>query len=144
MNDTERLIAIEEIKRMRARYIRMLDTRNWDELITLYTPDATLSFQTEAPGVVNRGRDEILKAIAAALADVATVHYIHAAEIEIQSADRATGIWALEDTLWFGPKSASPGRNFHAYGHMHDTYRKIDGKWLIQSADIVRLRVDEL
>jgi SnoaL-like domain len=137
-----RLAAIEDIRHMRSRYLRMLDTKNWTELAKLYTRDATLAFHTEEPGVVSRGRDEILKRITTLLVDVTTIHYAHTAEIVFQSDARATGIWALEDKLWFGPKSSSPGLRVHAYGHLNDEYCKVDGAWLLQSAEITRLRVD--
>jgi hypothetical protein len=143
MNDVERLVAIEQIRRMRSRYLRMLDTRNWDEVANAYAPDATLAFHTEAPGVVSRGRAQIIATITSTLVDVTTVHFGHMAEIDILSPQRATGVWALEDTLWFGPKSMYPGRRVHAYGHLNDSYSKIDGRWLLQDVEITRLRVDQ-
>jgi hypothetical protein len=142
MNDLERLIAVEEIGKMRARYLRLLDTRNWDDLIKLYAPDATLSFQTEAPGIVNRGHAEIRKAITMHLVDVVTAHSAHMLELEFLSDTRAKGSWTLEDWLWFGPKSAAPGRHVHAFGHLNDEYVKSGSAWLIQSADITRVRVE--
>jgi hypothetical protein len=143
MDDVERLVAIEQICRMRSRYLRMLDTKNWDEVANAYAPDATLAFHTEAPGVVSRGRTQIIATITSTLVDVTTVHYGHMAEIDILSPHRATGVWALEDMLWFGAKSMYPGRRVHAYGHLNDTYSKIDGRWLLQDVEITRLRVDQ-
>src|SRR5262249_55309691 len=121
---------------------RLLDTRHWDELIKLYAPDATLSFQTEAPGVIFRGHAEIIKSITTHLVDVVTAHYGHMLELEFLSDTRAKGVWMLEDLLWFGPKSMSPGHHVHARGHLNDEYVKIDGNWLLQNADITRVRVD--
>jgi len=141
MDDLARLIAMEDIKKMRARYLRLLDTRDWDNLIKLYAPDATLSFQTEAPGVINRGHADILKSVTTFLVDVLTIHHAHTPELEFLSDTRAKGVWVLEDRLWFGPKSLAPGRHVHAFGHLNDEYVKIGGDWLIQSADITRVRV---
>jgi hypothetical protein len=143
MDTLSRLAAIEDIRHMRARYLRMLDTQNWPELAKLYTADATLAFHTEEPGVVSRGRDAIMTRVANLLVDVRTAHYAHMAEIEFLSDDRATGIWALEDKLWFGPRSSAPGLSVHAYGHLHDRYSRIDGQWLLQDVEITRLRVEQ-
>jgi hypothetical protein len=142
VDDVERLVAIEQIRRMRSRYLRMLDTKNWDEVANAYAPDATLAFHTEAPGIVSRGRTQIIAMITSTLVDVDSVHYAHTAEIDLLSPHRATGVWALEDKLWFGPKSMYPGRRVHAYGHLEDSYSKIDGRWLLQDVQITRLRVD--
>ena len=81
--------------------------------------------------------------IADLLVGVTTVHYAHMAEIEFLSDDRATGIWALEDKLWFGPSSSAPGLRVHAYGHLRDRYSKINGAWLLQEVEITRLRVEQ-
>ena len=35
-----RLLAIEEIKQLKARYFRFLDTKDWAGLTTVFTPDA--------------------------------------------------------------------------------------------------------
>lgn len=143
MTDTERLVAIEAIKQLRSRYLRLLDTKQWDEMVALYTTDATLRFEAEAPDVVFRSREGIREMVASSLVDVTTVHHAHMAEIELQSPDKATGIWALEDTLWFGPNSRAPGRHIHSFGHLHDSYARIDGRWLIKDVAITRLRIDQ-
>jgi hypothetical protein len=30
----------------------------------------------------------------------------------------------------------------HGYGHYHETYEKVDGRWLIASTTLTRLRTD--
>ena len=30
----------------------------------------------------------------------------------------------------------------HGYGHYHETYEKLDGRWLIKTIALTRLRVD--
>jgi hypothetical protein len=143
LTDTERLVAIEAIKLLRFRYLRLLDTKQWDEMVALYTTDATLRFEVEAPDMVFRGREGIREMAATSLVDVITVHHAHMAEIEFQSPERATGIWALEDTLWFGPNSRAPGKHIHSFGHLNDSYVCVDGRWLIKDVAITRLRIDQ-
>jgi hypothetical protein len=68
------------------------------------------------------------------------VHQGHAPEIEITSSTTARGIWAMEDRLRW-----PPGGRFatlDGYGHYHETYEKIAGKWKIKSSKLTRLRVD--
>jgi ketosteroid isomerase-like protein len=143
LNDTERLVAIDAIKQLRSRYLRLLDTKQWDEMVTLYTTDATLRFETEAPGMVFRGREGILEMVSTSLVDVISVHHGHMAEIEFQSPDKASGVWALEDILWFGPDSRAPGKRIHSFGHLKDIYARFGGRWLIKEVAITRLRVDQ-
>ena len=40
MSEIERLVAIEEIKQLVARRIRLMDTKNWDEYPDTHAPDA--------------------------------------------------------------------------------------------------------
>ena len=35
----ERLVAIEDIKQLKARYFRLMDQKNWDGFEKLFTPD---------------------------------------------------------------------------------------------------------
>ena len=49
----------------------------------------------------------------------------------------ARGVWALEDVVRFGP-----GVNLRGYGHYTETYEKTDGRWLITSSALTRLRED--
>ena len=71
------------------------------------------------------------------LRNQATVHQVHAPEIDITSATTARGVWALEDVVRFGP-----GVNLRGYGHYHETYEKLDGQWRIKSSKLTRLRED--
>lgn len=48
----------------------------------------------------------------------------------------------MEDMLRWKDRPASRVAALHGYGHYRETYRKIDGAWLIQSLKLSRLRVD--
>ena len=37
---------------------------------------------------------------------------------------------------------ARPGLNLLGYGHYHETYEKVDGRWYIKSSKLTRLRED--
>ena len=106
MTDAERLLAIEEIKRLFARRIRAMDTKDWALYDTCHAPDATLdSFGTlpdrhKPAGAIARGKDQILEMIKKVVdgkIKLTTVHHAHMPEIEITSPTSANGIWAMED-----------------------------------------------
>lgn len=149
MTERERLIAIEDIKRLVAKRIRTMDTKNWVEYDTCHAPDATLdSFGTlpdrhKPAGSIARGKDQILdmiKKVVDGKVKLTTVHHAHTPEIEITSPTTANGIWAMEDLLWW--RNGDKEEHLHGWGHYHEIYVKIDGAWLIQSRVLTRLRVD--
>ena len=42
MDTVERLEAIEEIKQLKARYFRCMDTKDWHGFTTVFAPDARM------------------------------------------------------------------------------------------------------
>jgi hypothetical protein len=132
----EALGEIESIKQLKARYCRLLDTKDWAAWRAIFTDDF-LSDTSEAGGKVIEGADEFVAFTRKSLRNQATVHQVHAPEIELTSATTARGVWALEDVVRFGP-----GVNLRGYGHYKETYEKIDGQWRIKSSKLTRLRED--
>ncbi|MCU1452874.1 MAG: hypothetical protein JWN46_1020 [Acidimicrobiales bacterium] len=92
------LVAIEEIKRLKYRYLRCLDLKRWDELAAVFVADATAQYGDR---LTFTGRDEVVDFMRGNLGtDMITVHHCHHPEIDV-SADGATavGTWHLEDTV---------------------------------------------
>src|SRR5262245_61312520 len=81
---------IEEIKQLKARYVRHIDAQDWqawaDEVITE-------DFRHESVGEVYEGRDHAIESISKAMAGGVATHQCHTPEITITDADHATGIW---------------------------------------------------
>jgi SnoaL-like domain len=146
VNPVERLEAIEEIKQLKARYFRCMDTKDWDGFASVFAPDARMDvtgeFSDDAADRrgVTTGNREIAAFVRASIDEVATVHHAHTPEIDVTSSTSATGIWAMEDHLWW--PEGSPISKMHGYGHYHETYEKLDGRWLITSTTLTRLRTD--
>lgn len=130
------LVEIEAIRQLKARYCRLLDTKDWTAWRALFADDF-LSDTSPAGGKVIQGADEFVAFTRKSLRNQATVHQVHAPEIELTSPTTARGIWALEDVVRFGP-----GVNLRGYGHYHETYEKIDGQWRFKSSTLTRLRED--
>ncbi|ULE33287.1 nuclear transport factor 2 family protein [Mycobacterium sp. IDR2000157661] len=130
------LVEIESIKQLKARYCRLLDTKDWTAWRDIFTDDFH-SDTSESGGKVIDGADEFVAFTRKSLRNQATVHQVHAPEIEVTSASTACGVWALEDVVRFGP-----GVNLRGYGHYTETYEKTDGQWRIKSSKLTRLRED--
>lgn len=161
MDDVQKLLAIEEIKRLKAAYFRAMDTKAWDEFRTLFTEDVTID-TTEAftpldhagqaieaglphtppnPALLLRGVDRFIEMQHHHLDGMSTVHHGHMPEIELLSENEASGTWAMEDKLRW-PEGKGPMRLMHGYGHYRERYRKVDGRWRIASLKLTRIRID--
>jgi SnoaL-like protein len=146
MDLIERLAAIEQIKRLKARYFRCLDTKDWNAFADVFAGDAVLDVSDEVAtsddpdaGVV-RGNQELARYVRSHVDEVVTVHHGHMPEIDLVTPTTATGIWAMEDKLRWPP--GAPIAAMHGYGHYHETYVKVDGQWRIASLKLTRLRLD--
>lgn len=132
------LPTIEAIKQLKARYCRHLDAKDWAAWRTIFADDF-VSDTSEAGGKVIAGADDFVAFTRRALGrpNQPTAHQVHTPEIELTSATTARGIWALQDVVRFGP-----GVTLVGYGHYHETYEDIDGRWVITSSKLTRLRED--
>ena len=133
---TDAAAEIEAIKRLKSRYCRYLDTKDWAAWRALFTDDF-VSDTSRAGGKIITGADEFVAFTRKSLRSQPTVHQVHAPDIELDSPTTAHGVWALEDVVRFGP-----GVNLRGYGHYTETYEKVDGGWLIASSMLTRLRED--
>jgi len=146
VDTVERLEAIEEIKQLKARYFRCMDMKDWDGFTTVFAADARIDVSGELSGDVGgergvtTGNREIAAFVRGSIDDVTTVHHGHTPEIDVTSPTNATGIWAMEDHLWW--PEGSPITTMHGYGHYHETYEKVKGRWRITSTTLTRLRTD--
>jgi hypothetical protein len=127
---------VEAIRRLKARYFRTMDTKDWDEMRKVFTDDVVID-TSEAGGGIVRGADEFMTFLQEALGGAVTVHQGHMPEIDIISETTATGIWALNDiVIW------PNGVRLDGYGHYHETYEKGANGWRIKSSTLTRLHTD--
>lgn len=146
-NDVRALRAIEDIKRLKARYFRFIDTKQWSKLRTVFTDDC--SFEGLWAG--GDGADAFIASIQRNLAGVPTVHMGFMPEIEVIDDHTARGIWAMTDYLEWEPDSRAyrgvsvPGqRGIRGYGHYSEEYTLTDEGWRISHLRMTRLRIDPL
>lgn len=138
MDDVVRLLELEELKQLKARYCRLLDTKQWAAWRELFTDDFD-SDTTQAGGKRIRGGDAFVAFVRSHLGKSArvTVHQVQAAELKLTSETTAEGIWGLNDVVKFWP-----GFTLIGYGHYYETYEKVGGRWRIKSSRLHKLRDD--
>ena len=144
MNQIEQLVAKEDIRELKARYCRCLDTKDWDGLAALFLDDAVLDVQQDTGNLPITGRVGILDQIRFAVIDAATSHQVHTPEIAFVSDDEATGVWAMQDrVVWQPGKSPLPGvASITGYGQYHERYRQTADGWKYASLRLTRFHVD--
>jgi hypothetical protein len=131
------LVALEEIRQVKYRYLRCVDQKLWDELADVFTADATVDYGTRVYGkpLKMNGRDEIIAFFRAKLGpDVITVHAAGQPEITVDGGT-ATGSWRFEDkVIATEHRVVIVGAAFY-----QDRYeRGDDGRWRIAHTGYVR------
>jgi uncharacterized protein (TIGR02246 family) len=144
MTNSEQLLAIEEIKQLKSRYFRCMDTKDWAGFEAVFAPDASVDYTP--PGADSAdwsasGRERIVEFVRRIVEPAITVHHGHMPEVEVTSPTTARAIFAMEDLIWW--PEGSRRRTLHGWGHYHESYIKMDGKWLIKTLRLTRLRVDQ-
>src|SRR5579859_7738559 len=89
----QQLWDIEQIKQLKARYFRFLDTRNWDGFADLFTEDCKhYGYFADDPSRTLVGLAEYLPFLKAVVTPGRSVHHGHMPEITLTSPTEATGI----------------------------------------------------
>jgi len=148
MDTVEKLVAIEAIRLLKARYWRAIDTRDPDLLRSIFTDDVTIDLRAEVPEGPNdhmvwRDSIKFVSDVIINLKGVVTAHFGHNPEIEILSATEATAIWPMQDYFWVDPaQSALPFRALRGFGHYHDKCVLTESGWKICYSRLDRVRIE--
>jgi hypothetical protein len=131
----------EAIRRLKARYCRFLDTKDYEAWKALFAPDVVVKLDMAistggadgqtAPDL--NGLDEFVPVVLGGVEHAQTKHHVHTPEIDLTSDTTASAIWAMEDLLLF-----PDGGELFGAGHYHETYEKRDGGWVITSLHLTR------
>ena len=135
-DQVQRLADIEEIGRLKARYCRCVDTKDWDGYGALVTDD----FHAVTDSGVHDGRDAVVSYLSGALGNAVTVHHVHQPEVTFTAPDRAEVIWAMNDYVEIPLGETS--FVLRGYGHYHEDYVRTADGWRMQRTELKRLRVD--
>lgn len=131
------VVALEQIRVLKYRYLRTLDLKLWDEFADTLAPDATADYGSPSGGrpLSFTDRDQIVGYMRSALGTgITTVHVCSHPELTV-TGDTASGTWCLEDTVLV-PEHKIMIRGAAYY---HDTYTHADGVWRISSTRYQRL-----
>lgn len=137
MSDIEWLVALEEIRQLKARRDRYVDAHDWDGYASLHAPDH-VSHHAPDPkmGLVPEpwtSVDKMIENIRKHMPEgFHSAHHSYDPEIHFDTLTRARGIWAVTaasvttdsegDVVWG-----------ISYGYYFETYEKRDGQWLFTS-----------
>ncbi|MGM0213469.1 nuclear transport factor 2 family protein [Enterococcus sp. AZ109] len=149
MDKLQELVAIEEIKQVKAKYWRLIDTKDFDQLNTVFTDDAVFD-SVEAtydpvlgqmpgtqPAEIWETRQGIVEGVKQSMPpEMQSVHMGHIPEVTILAENKATGIFPFNDRI-----KIPNGLSFNGFGYYHEEYEKDDTGWKIKRSIIKRLRV---
>lgn len=136
MTEIEELMAREEIKLLKARRDRAVDTKDWDLYLSLHASDH-VSHNEGYPRW--ESAQEMIDNVSKLLGPhTKSVHHSHTPEITFESNARAKGIWAMEDMIF---DAATDTMVVHGFGHYHETYEKRGDRWLFTSRQLKRTLV---
>jgi hypothetical protein len=152
LGELQRLSAFEQIRQVKARYLRGLDCGDGNLLRSAFAADIEVDFRGAAtdpvsgtnhvPGAtegVLRGRDAAVAAFLTATASFTVVHHVSSPEMRLEGPDEASAIWPMVDRLRLGRAGAT---ELVGFGYYFDRYVRVGDEWLIASMRIERLRVD--
>lgn len=130
----EDLVEIEQIKRLKYRYLRCLDQKLWDELEGCFAPEASASYGGGAHRFDDRA--QIMDFLRSAMGSPAmlTSHRCGQPEIDLDGPDAATGTWALQDVVILTDFDLTIG----GAAFYTDRYVKSDGTWRIAQTSYKR------
>jgi SnoaL-like domain len=141
--DAEQLSDLYEIQKLKARYFRCMDTKQWEGFRDCFTDDMQLIMddarvpESTTPSFPS---PDALVGFLRKLDGAITVHHGHMPEIDFVDRDHATGIWAMYD--WVDDPEVLGGA-WRGFGHYHEQYRRCDdGRWRIAHVHLTRLRVN--
>jgi hypothetical protein len=131
------LVALEQIRALKFRYLRSLDLKDWDEFADTLAQDAVGDYGSPSGGrpLQFTGRDAIAGYMRSSLdANIITVHVCSHPVIDVDG-ENAAGTWCLEDTV------IVPGHDVMIRGaaYYRDRYRIVDGEWKIAHTGYERL-----
>ncbi|HVV09532.1 nuclear transport factor 2 family protein [Amycolatopsis sp.] len=131
------LVALEEIKRVKYRYLRCVDMKLWDDVADTLAPEAVADYGTPAKGKPLQldGREAIVGFLRENLENaLITTHFASQPELEIDG-DTAAGTWAFEDKVI----SVEHGVLIAGAAFYEDRYRRCeDGQWRITHTGYTR------
>lgn len=131
--DADDLVTFRQLEELKYRYVRALDTKDWDLFASCFTDDASAHYGERLDF---NGPEEIVGYMRENLGPtMITVHQVHQPELAVDG-DDATGTWGLMDRVIMTEyRFLLDGASFY-----RDRYRRgADGTWRISHTSYERL-----
>jgi hypothetical protein len=135
LNNMLDLVAIEQIKQLKARYFRGIDTCNLELLRSILAPEVRISFQSPTYQLELNGLEQAIEFYRTNFTNRRFgMHNGHTPEIVVNG-DEATGLWYLNDLFINLDKQTL----LNGSAIYEDSYIKIQGEWRILRTGYKRL-----
>jgi len=132
----QQLSDLEDVRTLKHRYFRGIDTADASLLGTLFTADVSVDYRGGNYRVSLQGRDDMLEFLANSFHSGAiAMHHGHMPEITLTGANSAEGLWYLEDIF------INLEQKTHTIGSAiyRDHYRREGDRWLIARTEYDRV-----
>lgn len=106
----QQLSDVEDIKQLKHRYFRSIDTGNEADLTSVFTEDVTIDYRGGGYRAKLQGRQNMVDFIGSAFnSDIVAQHHGHCPEISFTgpTVPRAHGIWKIGSSIRSGRKTRS-------------------------------------
>ena len=126
----QQLSDLEEIKVLKSRYFRGIDTADWALLDGMFTADVNVEYIGGDYHVKLTGDHAMMEFLGNSFhSETLAMHQGHLPEITFTGPDSAEGLWYLEDIF------INLEDKYHTYGTAiyRDHYRREGGQWRIAS-----------
>lgn len=129
------LMEIEQIQKLKHRYFRHLDCKQFEAMLGLFADDSSTSYDSGRHAY--HGKAAIRAFFDDNMGDPKLVHQHqgHHPEIELTSDTTATGIWYMDDTVHILEHNMKVRGN----GIYWDEYVKVEGEWKIKHTGYERI-----
>jgi hypothetical protein len=141
----EDFLEIREIEQLKYRYMRAVDTHDWDLMGRCFAEDADVWYGEGMYAF--KGRENILGFFRSVIIpSFISSHIALHPEITLTGPTTAKGIWRLQDIVHF--TAANPeakesdikgGEKMEGAAYYYDDYTRIGGEWVIQRTGYVRI-----
>jgi hypothetical protein len=146
MNTSARdLIDLHDLHQLKYRYVRSVDTQNFDLMATCFTADARAWFAGGA--FTFDGREKIIGFLRQLITpSFVSSHIVVHPELKLTGPGTAEGIWRMQDTVYF--TAANPiyahanltgGEQLTGAAYYHDEYVKEADGWKMRSIGFIRI-----
>jgi hypothetical protein len=132
----QQLSDMEDIRTLKHRYFRAIDTADTALLETLFTENVSVDYRGGTYRVRLSGRADMLEFLANAFnSDAVAMHHGHMPEITLTGDNSAEAVWYLEDTF------INLEHRTHTFGSAiyRDRYRREGGMWKIEHTEYDRV-----